>query len=153
MEELRLKDILGKQNYHEVMEKSYEPFTDTIESTFVNLTKTFTETSNKNNQALGNLKVKLLKIINDRGKIATHFLSPLSEIINPEHTSQFKLVRYPTSNRINNLFIDKTKPVALYNILLTFRETDKKFELQRDLLKMINNKNYGVDLANLQGRN
>ena len=31
--------------------------------------------------------------------------------------------------------------------MLTFRDTDKKFELQRDLLKMITNKNYSENLA------
>ena len=33
--------------------------------------------------------------------------------------------------------------------MLIFRNTDKKFELQGDLLKMISNKNYNVDLAKL----
>ena len=50
-------------------------------------------------------------------------------------------------NRLNNLLINKTIPVPLYNNLLTFRNTDKKFELQGDLLKMMLNKNYNVDLA------
>ena len=44
---------------------------------------------------------------------------------------------------------NKTIPVTLYRNLLTFRDTDKKFELQGNLLKMITNKNYNVDLANL----
>ena len=33
--------------------------------------------------------------------------------------------------------------------MLTFRDTDKNFELHGDLLKLITNKNYNVDLANL----
>ena len=33
--------------------------------------------------------------------------------------------------------------------MLTFRDTDKEFELQGDLLKMITNKNYEVDFATL----
>ena len=32
---------------------------------------------------------------------------------------------------------------------MTFRDTGKEFELRGDLLKMIINKNYNVDLANL----
>ena len=44
---------------------------------------------------------------------------------------------------------NKTIPVTLYNNLLTFRDTDKKFELQGYPSKMITNKNYNVDLANL----
>ena len=33
--------------------------------------------------------------------------------------------------------------------MLIFRDTDKKFELEAELLKMKTNKNYNVDLANL----
>ena len=36
--------------------------------------------------------------------------------------------------------------------MLTFRGTDKKFDLQRDLLEMITNKKYKVDLANLSDK-
>ena len=49
------------------------------------------ETSIKNNNALENLNDKLLEISNDRGIIASCLFSPLSKIIRPEHTSQFKL--------------------------------------------------------------
>ena len=36
--------------------------------------------------------------------------------------------------------------------MLTFRNTGKVFELKRDLLKLIINKNYNVDLASLQDK-
>ena len=71
------------------------------------------------------------------------------KITHPEHTSQFKLVKDPSSNRVNDLLIYETLPVTLYNNLLTIRNTEKKFELQGDLLKMITNKNCNIDLANL----
>ena len=45
-----------------------------------------------------------------------------------------------------------TLPVTLSNNLLTFRDTDKTFELQGDLLKMITSKNYNVDLGTSQER-
>ena len=41
----------------------------------------------------------------------------------------------------------KTIPVALYDNLLKFRDTDKRFELKGNLLKEITNQNYSVDLA------
>ena len=47
------------------------------------------------------------------------------------------------------MLIHNTKPNILYNNLLTFRDTGKEIELQRDLLKMITNENYNVDLASL----
>ena len=37
--------------------------------------------------------------------------------------------------------------------MLTFRDTGKEFELKEDLLKMITNKNFNVDLASLQDKN
>ena len=33
-------------------------------------------------------------------------MSPLSKMINPENTSQFKLVKDSTSNRVNDLLIE-----------------------------------------------
>ena len=71
----------------------------------------------------------------------------LSKITNPEHTSQFKLVRDASTNRVNGLLINKTIPVTFYNNLLRFRDTDKKFEQQGGLLKLITNKIYNVGLA------
>ena len=79
-------------------------------------------------------------------------MSPSSKITNPENSSQFKLVKDSNSNRVNDLNINKTIPITLYNDLLTFRDTGKEFELKGDLLKMITNKNYNVDLARLQDK-
>ena len=76
-------------------------------------------------------------------------MSPLSKVTNPENTSQFKLVKDRNSNRVNDLLIKNTILITLHNSLLTFRDTDKKIELKGDLLKMITNKNYNVNLARL----
>ena len=56
------------------------------------------------------------------------------------------------SNRVNDSLLHNTKPVTLYYKFVNVRDTDKKFELKRDLLKMITNKNYNVDLANLSDK-
>ena len=77
-------------------------------------------------------------------------MSLLSKITNPEHSSQFKLIKAPNSKRIKQFLKNKTIPVTLYNNLLTFRDTNKKFKLQGDLVKMITNKNGNVDLRNSQ---
>ena len=79
-------------------------------------------------------------------------MSPLSKITNPENSSQFELVKDSNSNRVNDLKINITIPITLYNNLLTFRDTGKEFELKGDLLKMITNKNYNVDLASLSDK-
>ena len=90
---VRLEDKLGKQNFHEDMEKVFEPVTKSIENTSQNITKTIAETSLKNNLAIENINDKLLEIMNDRGILATYLMSPLSRITNPENTTQFKLVK------------------------------------------------------------
>ena len=100
---VRLQDKLGKQNFHEDMKKVFEPVTKSLESTSQDKAKTITETSIKNNQAIENLNNKLLEILNDRCILATYLMSPLSKITNPENTSQFKLVKDSSSNRVNDL--------------------------------------------------
>ena len=149
---VRLQDKLGKQNFHENMKKVFEPVTKSLESTSQDITKTITETSIKNNQAKQNLNKNLLEIMNDRGILATYLMSPLSKITNTENASQFKLVKDSNSNRVNDLKRNKTIPITLYNNMLTFRDTGKEFELKGDLLKMITNKNYNVDLDRLQDK-
>ena len=134
------------------MKKVFEPITKSLENTSQDITKTITETSVKNNQAIEDLENKFFEIMNNRGIIASYLLSPLAKIFNPENTTQFKLINDSTSDRVNDLKINKSIPITLYNNILTFRDTGKEFELIGNLLKMITNKNYNADLANLQDR-
>ena len=64
--------------------------------------------------------------MNDRGILAYYLMSPLSKITNPENASQFKLVKDHSSNRVNDLKINKTIPITLYGNILTFRDTGQK---------------------------
>ena len=82
-------------------------------------------TSKENNKAILNFNDKLLEIKKNRGIIATFLISALSEITNPGTTSQFKIVKDTNSNRVNDLLINKIKPVSLCNNLLTYRDRDK----------------------------
>ena len=125
---------------------------DAIEITSENITKTITEFSKQNNTVLENLNNKLLETMNDRGIRASYSLSFLSKITNPEKTSQFTLVKDSSSNGVNDLLTHNSIPITLQDNLLTFRDTDKVFELKGDLLKMITIENYNVDLANLADR-
>ena len=146
---VRIQDKLGEQNFHEDMKKVFEPVTKSLENTSENLTKAITESSIKNNKAIENLNNKLLEIMNDRGILASYLMSPLSKITNPENTSQFKLVKDPNSNRVNDLKIHNSIPIILYGNMLTFPDTNKQFELKRNFLEMITNSKYNVDLASL----
>ena len=149
---VKLQDKLGKQNFHEDMKKVFEPVTKSLENTSENLTKAITETSIKNNLAIENINNNLVEIMNDRGILATYLMSPLSRITNPENSSQFKVVKVSSSNRVNDLKINKTIPITLYGNMLTFRDTNKQFELKGDLLEMITNGKFNVDLASLSDK-
>ena len=149
---VRLQDKLGEQNFHEDIKKVFEPVTKSLENTSENLTKAITETSIKNNLAIENINNNLLEIMNDRGILATYLMSPLSRITNPENTSQFKLVKDSSSNRVNDLKINKLLPITLYGNMLTFRDTNRKFELKGDLLEMVTNSKFNVDLASLSDK-
>ena len=149
---VRLQDKLDKQNFHEDMKKVFEPVTKSFKDLSEEVLKTITDSSSKNSKALENLNNKLLEIMNDRGILASYLMSPLSEITNLENTSQFKLVKDSTSNRVNDLLIQNSIPVPLYNNLIFFCDTGEDFDLSGDLLEMITNKNYNVDLASLQDR-
>ena len=113
VQQVRLQDKLGKQNFHEDMKKVFEPATKSLENTYQDITKTITDTPIKNNKELENLNNKLLEIMKARGIIARFLKSPLSKIINPENTTQFKLVKEFNSNRVIDLKINKTKPITL----------------------------------------
>ena len=149
---VKLQDKLGEQNFHEDMKKVFEPVTKSLENTSENLTKAIPETSIKNNLAIEKINNNLLELMNDRGILATYLMSPLSRITNPDNASQFRLVKDSSSNRVNDLKINKTIPITLYGNMLTFRDTNKQFELEGDLLEMITNSKFNVDLASLSDK-
>ena len=82
--EVRLQDKLGEQNYHEDAKKLFKPMTDAIENTFENLTKTLTENSFNKHKAIENLNEKNLELINDRGMSAPYLTSSLVNLFKPE---------------------------------------------------------------------
>ena len=149
---VRLQDKLGKQNFHEDMKNVFELVTKSLEITSENLTKAITETSNKNNLAIENINNNLLEIMNDRGILATYLMSPLSRITNPDITSQFRLVKDHISKRVIDLLMKNKIPITSFGNMLTFRDTNKQFELKGDLLEMITNSKFNVDLASLSDK-
>ena len=120
------------------MKKVFTPVTKTIKDASEGVTKTMTETSKEGYKAISDLNEKVLQLMNDRGMIASYLVSPLINLFNPENTSQFKLVKDPKTNSVNDVSINKI-PVTLYDSLITLRDSNKKFQLKAELLKMINN--------------
>ena len=131
-----------------IWKKIFESVTNTIKTTSKDFTKTMMLTCKKNNKPLESLN-KLLEIVNDRGMIASYLMPLLSKTTNLENVSQYKLVKDSNSSRVNDLLIQNSIPVSLYDNLLAVRDTVEVFELERDLLKMITNKKVNVDLASL----
>ena len=123
----RLQDRLWKQKFHECLKKMFEPVTDRVKDVPKHITKTMTESSQENINTLKTLNHKLLEVMNDRGNLASYLLPPLSKIANSKNTRQFRLIKYLSSNRVNDLLINKTIPVTLHDNLLTFRDTEKIF--------------------------
>ena len=90
--EVRLQDRLGAQNYHENSRKIFEPMTDAIKTTSENITKTLTENSINNNKAIENLNEKILELMNQKSLIAPYLASSLVNVFKPaENKSQFRL--------------------------------------------------------------
>ena len=71
----RLQDKLGKQNFHEVMKKLFEPVTEPLKDISEEVTKTITEFSTSNNKASENLNDIFLEIMIDRGIISSFFIN------------------------------------------------------------------------------
>ena len=149
---VRLQDKLGKQNFHENMEEVFEPLTDTLKKTSENIMKSITENSINNNEAIENLNEKILELMNDKRMIAPFLASSLVEVFKFDNKSQFRLRKDPNSTKFNAFLIHGNIPVTIFSNMITFRDTNKTFKLEGDLLKVITNYKFNVDLSNQQDR-
>ena len=149
---VRLQDRLGKQNFHENMEKVFEPLTDTLKETSENITKTITETSFKNNKAIKNLNEKILELMDENGLIVPYLTLFLVSVFRPENKSQIRLKKDLNSTNINDFIINGGIPVSIFSNMLTFGDSKKVFKLDGDLLESITNYDFNVDHSNQQDR-
>ena len=148
---VKLQDKLGKQTFHENIKKLYEPLTDTIKDVSENITKTLTENSN-NNKAIDNLNEKILELMNDSGLIAPYLASSLVNVFKPENKSQFRLKKDLNSTKMNDFLINEGITVTLVSNMLIFRDSNKSFKLDGDLLETMTNYDFNVDHSNQQDR-
>ena len=149
---IRLQDKLGKQNFHEDMTKVFEPLTNTLKKTSENITKTITENSINNNKAIENLNEKILELMNDKGLIAPYLTTSLVEVFKKDNKSQFRLRKDPNSTKLNDFLIHGTIPVTIFSNMIVFRDSNKSFRLEGDLLKVITNYKFNVDHSNQQDK-
>ena len=149
---VRLQDKLGKQNFHEDKAKVFEPLTNTLKKTSENITKTFTENSINNNKAIENLNEKILELMNDKGLIAPYLTTSLVEVFKKDNKSQFRLRKDPNSTKMNDFLIHGTIPVTIFSNMITFRDSNKTFRLEGDLLKVITNYKFNADHSSPQDK-
>ena len=149
---VRLQDKLGKQNFHENMEEVFEPLTDTLKKTSDNIAKTNTENSISNNKAIENLNEKILKLMNDKGMIAPYLTTSLVEVFKKDNKSQFRLRKDPNSTKMNDFLIHGNIPVTIFSNMITFRDSNKTFRLEGDLLKVMTNYKFDVDHSSPQDK-
>ena len=148
--EVRLQDMLGEQNYHEDSKKLFKSMTDAIKNISENITKTLTVNSINNNKAIENLNEKILELMDEKCMIAPYLVYSLAEAFRPGNKSQFCLRQDPNSTKINDFYINRGVPVTIFSKMITFRDTNKTFKLDGDLLKLMTNSKFNVDHSTLQ---
>ena len=149
---VRLQGKLGKQNFHEDLKQAFEPITKSLENTSENITKTITETSNKNNKAISDLNEKVLELIDEKGLIAPYLASSLVNLFKPENKSQFRLRKDPNSTKMIDFLIHGNIPITLFSNMITFRDSNKSFRLEGDLLKLMTNYKFNADHSSPQDK-
>ena len=150
---VRLQDELGKQNFHEDLKEVFEPITKSLENTSENKTKTITETSIRNNKAISDLNEKFSELMNDKGMIAPYLATSLVNLFKPENKSQFRLRKDHNSTKMNDFLIHGNIPVTLFSNMITFRDSNKSFRLEGDLLKLITIYKFNEDHSSPQDKN
>ena len=152
VQEVRLQNKLGDQNYHEDINKFFKPMTDELKNTSEKITRTLTENSINNNKAIENLNEKILELMDEKGMIASYLASSLVEVFKKDNESQFGLRKDPNSTELNDFLIHGTIPVTIYSNMIVFRDSNKTFRLEDDLLKVITNHKFNVDHSNTQDK-
>ena len=147
---VRLQDKLGKQNFHEDMEEVFEPLTDTLKKTSENVRKTITETSIKKIKAISNLNEKVLELMDEKVSIAPHLAFPLVNLFKSENKSQIRLRKDLNSTKMNDFLTHGNIPVSLHSNMIAFRDSNKSFTLEGDLLKLITNYKFNADHSSPQ---
>ena len=150
--EVRLQNKLGDQNFHENMNKLFKPMTDELKNTSEKITRTLTENSINNNKAIENLNEKILELMNDKGLIAPYLTTPLVEVFKKDNKSQFRLRKDPNSTKMNDFLIHGNIPVTIFSNMITFRGSNKTFRLEGALLKVITNYKFNIDHSSPQDK-
>ena len=80
--------------------------------------------------------------------IAPTLASSLVNLFKPENKSQYKLIKDQNSIRVNDFSINGGIPITKFSNMLTFRDSNKSFNLDGDLLETITNYDFNVSYFN-----
>ena len=123
-----------------------------FKKTSENITKTITENSINNNKAIENLNEKILELMDDIGLIAPYLTTSLVEVFKKDNKSQFRLRKDTNSTKMNDFLIHGTIPVTIFSNMITFRDSNKTFRLEGDLLKVITSYKFNADHSSPQDK-
>ena len=90
--------------------------------------------------------------MDEKGIIGPYLASSLVNLFKPENKSQFRLRKDRNSTKISNFVIHTCIPVTLFSNMITFRDTNKSFSLEGDLLKLITNFKFNADHSSPQDK-
>ena len=117
-----------------------------------NRTKTISEILIENTKAISGLNDKVFELVDEKGLIAPYLASSLVNLCKPENRSHSRLKKDPNSPKIIDFSTNGGIPVSLYSNMITFRDSNKSFKLDGDLLETITNYDFNVDHSNQQDR-
>ena len=90
--------------------------------------------------------------MDDKGVIAPSLSSSLVNPFKAANKNQYEILNDHSSVRLKDFFINASIPVTLCSKMLLFRDTNKSFKLDGDVLKTITNYNLDVGPSNPQNQ-
>ena len=90
--------------------------------------------------------------MNDKGLIAPYLTTSLVEVFKKDNKKKFRLKKDPNSTKLNDFLIHGTIPVTIFSNMITFRDSNKTFRLEGDLLKVKTNYKINVDHSSTQDK-
>ena len=82
--------------------------------------------------------------------IAPYLATSLVNLFKIENKSQFRLGKDVNSTKMNNFLIHGNIPVSLHSNTITFRDSNKSFRQEGELLKLITNYKFNADQSSPQ---
>ena len=90
--------------------------------------------------------------MDEKSWIAPYLAFSLVNLLKSENKSQFRLRKDLNSTKMNDFLIHGNIPVSLHSNMITFRDSNKSFRLEGDLLKPITTYKFNADHSSPQDK-